>query len=159
MGLLFSPLYYFLTKSPVSISNFQCTHCSVMPRMGPCSPSPPPPYRPVGLLGRLGFKMLGLSWSSQDHYCTHGGGLKTATLVPHRQLTDFCMMLISNISNIIFGCLAGIKNFTVTVTVSVKSKHRISLFRYRSEITETNCLKQTEKNRKTRKKPKKPGKP
>ncbi len=83
------------------------------------------------MLRGLGLKMLDLSWSSQDLYCTQGGGLKTAMLVPPppAKLTDYCMMLISNISNIIFGCLAGIKNFTVTVTVSVQSKHRISLFR------------------------------
>ncbi len=41
-----------------------------------------PPLRPVGLLRGLGLKMLDLSWSSQDHYCTHGGGLITAMLVP-----------------------------------------------------------------------------
>ncbi len=76
-----------------------------------------PPPSPVGLLRGLGLKMLDLSWSSQDHYCTHGGGLKTAMLVPPPPATDYCKRLISNISYIIFGCLAGIKNFTVTVTV------------------------------------------
>jgi hypothetical protein len=38
--------------------------------------------------------------------------------------------------------------------VSVQSKHRISLFRYRTETTETNCFKQTKTNQNKPKHPK-----
>ena len=45
--------------------------------------------------------------------------------------------------------------------VSVQSKRRNSLFRYRSETTETNCFETNRKNEKTKKtkKTKKPKKP